>query len=260
MATDNKEYSKNAKAIAMREYRARLKEGKVRGPVNFTKDSVICVQTQIKEKIILDMRETLEELNEEYNKDFTTSQLLSSVLDTALQALKMKEKILDNGQKIVLPENVTKVPALLLLNEGYTVLYGEQILQKLKPRQEVEVRQATQNNMEPMAFSLGGGGGFGDVVSDQYSFLDQNAEEMSAKEGNGGMRQMHNYVDINTAFSGQIQNHNVNNNEFNTTIRGSSKRSEDSANAEMEARMKQMKEERDADVKRFSANRPPVGY
>ena len=168
--------------------------------------------------------------------------------------------ILDNGQKIVLPENVTKVPALLLLNEGYTVLYGEQILQKLKPRQEVEVRQATQNNMEPMAFSLGGGGGFGDVVSDQYSFLDQNAEEMSAKEGNGGMRQMHNYVDINTAFSGQIQNHNVNNNEFNTTIRGSSKRSEDSANAEMEARMKQMKEERDADVKRFSANRPPVGY
>ena len=114
--------------------------------------------------------------------------------------------------------------------------------------------------MEPMAFSLGGGGGFGDVVSDQYSFLDQNAEEMSAKEGNGGMRQMHNYVDINTAFSGQIQNHNVNNNEFNTTIRGSSKRSEDSANAEMEARMKQMKEERDADVRRFSANRPPVGY
>lgn len=168
--------------------------------------------------------------------------------------------ILDNGQKIVLPENVTKVPALLLLNEGYTVLYGEQILQKLKPRQEVEVRQATQNNMEPMAFSLGGGGGFGDVVSDQYSFLDQAPEEMAAKEGNGGMRQMHNYVDINTAFSGQIQNHNVNNNEFNTTIRGSTKKSDDSANAEMEARMKQMKEERDADVRRFSANRPPVGY
>ena len=29
--------------------------------------------------------------------------------------------ILDNGQKIVLPENVTKVPALLLLNQGYAV-------------------------------------------------------------------------------------------------------------------------------------------
>ena len=165
--------------------------------------------------------------------------------------------ILDNGQKIVLPENVTKVPALLLLTQGYTVLYGEQILQHLKPRQEEEFRQATQNNMEPMAFSLGGGGGFGDVVSDQYSFLDQEPEDMEAK-GNGGMRQMHNYVDLNTAFSGQISNYN-NANDTNTTIRGTSKRSEDSANSEMEARMKQMQAERDADIKRFSANRPPLG-
>ena len=60
--------------------------------------------------------------------------------------------ILDNGQKIILPENVTRVPALLLLNQGYNVLYGEQILQHLKPRQEVEVRQATKNNMEPIGF------------------------------------------------------------------------------------------------------------
>ena len=119
MATDNKEYSKNAKAIAMREYRARLKEGKVRGPVNFTKDSVICAQTQIKEKIILDMRETLEELNEEYKTDFTTSQLLSAVLDTALQALKMKEKILDNGQKTIefyLDHNILQHNNLLEFN------------------------------------------------------------------------------------------------------------------------------------------------
>ena len=72
--------------------------------------------------------------------------------------------ILENGQKIILPENVTRVPALLLLTKGYQVLYGEQILEHLKPRQEAEVRQATQNNMEPMAFSLGGGGGFGDIV------------------------------------------------------------------------------------------------
>ncbi len=168
--------------------------------------------------------------------------------------------ILDNGQKIVLPENVTKVPALLLLNQGYAVLYGEQILQHLKPRQEVEVRQATQNNMEPMAFSLGGGGGFGDVVSDQYSFLDQDPEDLEAK-GNGGMRQMHNYVDLNTAFSGKIQNHDNNgNNEFNTTIRGSTKKSDDAANTEMEMRMKQMKEERDADIRKLTGNRPPMSY
>jgi arsenate reductase-like glutaredoxin family protein len=29
--------------------------------------------------------------------------------------------VLDNGQKIILPENVTRVPALLLLNKGYFV-------------------------------------------------------------------------------------------------------------------------------------------
>ena len=77
------------------------------------------------------------------------------------------------------------------------MLYGEAILQHLKPKQEAAVRQATQNNMEPMAFSFGGGG-FGDIVSDQYSFLDQDQEALKAT-GNGGMRQMHNYVDLNFA-------------------------------------------------------------
>ena len=103
--------------------------------------------------------------------------------------------VLENGQKIIMPENVNRVPALLLLNQGYNVLYGEAIMQHLKPRQETMVKQATRNNMEPMAFSLGGGG-FGSVVSDQYSFLDMDSDQMSAK-GTGGVRQMHNYVDLN---------------------------------------------------------------
>lgn len=161
--------------------------------------------------------------------------------------------ILDNGQKIILPENVSRVPALLLLNQGYNVLYGDQIIQHLKPRQEVEIKQATQNNMEPMAFSLGGG----NIVSDQYSFLDQAPEDLEAK-GNGGMRQMHNYVDLNTAFSGQISDYI--NNDTNTTIRGTTKKSDDSANQEMEDRMRRMKEERDLDIKKITGNRPPMSY
>ena len=92
--------------------------------------------------------------------------------------------ILENGQKIIMPENVTRVPALLLLNQGYQVLYGESILQFFKPKQEVQVKRATQNNLEPMAFSFGGGG-FGSVVSDQYSFLDMDSDALSAK-GDGG--------------------------------------------------------------------------
>lgn len=108
--------------------------------------------------------------------------------------------ILENGQKIVMPENVTKVPALLLLNKNYTVLYGDAIYEHLKPRQEAITRQATGNNMEPMAFSLGGFGlGFGgSVVSDNYSFLDQEPDDLNAK-GNGGLRQMHSYFGLQTS-------------------------------------------------------------
>jgi hypothetical protein len=166
--------------------------------------------------------------------------------------------ILENQQKIILPENITKVPALLLLNQGYQVLYGEQILQHLKPRQQQEVRQATQNNMEPMAFSLSGGG-FGGVVSDQYSFLDQDPSELSA-EGNGGMRQMHNYVDLNTAYNGQVSNINSNDDELNTTIRGAKKMGDDASNQQMEDRIRKMKEERDADIRQITGNRPPMSF
>ena len=106
--------------------------------------------------------------------------------------------VLENGQKIIMPENVTRVPALLLLTQGYQVLYGESILQHFKPKMETQVKKATYNNLEPMAFSFGGG--FGSVVSDQYSFLDMDSDSLSAK-GNGGMRQMHNYVDLNYSDS-----------------------------------------------------------
>jgi hypothetical protein len=105
---------------------------------------------------------------------------------------------LQNGQKIIMPENVTKVPALMLLNQNYRILYGEEINSFFKPRQEASVKQATHNNLEPSAFSLGGlgggSGGFG-IVSDQYSFLDMDADALTAK-GDGGTRQMHNYVTL----------------------------------------------------------------
>ena len=167
--------------------------------------------------------------------------------------------ILENEQKIVLPNNVTKVPALLLLNQGYQVLYGDQILQHLKPQETQEMRQATKNNMEPTAFSFGGGGGgFSDIISDQYSFLDQNEEELKAT-GNGGMRQMHNYVDLNSVFNGNLSGINAIE-ENNTTIRGSQKMGEDSSNQIMEDRIKKMKEDRDADIRSITTNKPPLSY
>ena len=162
--------------------------------------------------------------------------------------------ILENGQKIILPENITRVPALLLLDKGYEVLYGENILEYLKPIQQVAVKQATQNNMEPFAFSFGGG--FSNIVSDQYSFLDQAPEDLEAK-GNGGMRQMHNYVDLNTAHSGEISQSLGGD---DTTIRGSKKMDEMDSNSVMDSRIKKMQEERENDLKMISGNRPPMRF
>jgi hypothetical protein len=101
--------------------------------------------------------------------------------------------VLENGQEILLPPTITKVPALLLLNKGHHVLFGNDINTHLAPTQVVQNNVATKNNGEPLAFSLMGSS-YG-VASDNYSFLDQDATSLSAK-GDGGMRQQHHYASL----------------------------------------------------------------
>ena len=101
--------------------------------------------------------------------------------------------ILENNSRIVLPPMITHVPALLLLNNGCEVIFGEQILMFFQKKIMEKQQQATNNFMEPLAFSLDNGGN--GIVSDSFSFLDTNVEDMAAT-GNGGSRQMHNYVDL----------------------------------------------------------------
>lgn len=99
---------------------------------------------------------------------------------------------LENNKNILLPSTINKVPALLLLNENHKVLFGNDILRYLEPKQLVEQNIATMNNGEPSAFTLGGYSSSYGVASDNFSFLDQNDDDMSAK-GNGGLRQQHHY-------------------------------------------------------------------
>ena len=111
--------------------------------------------------------------------------------------------VLQNGQQILMPENVTRVPALLLLNQNYKVIYGNDIYNYLKPQVTQQIQQATKNNMEPINFQDGfkSFGGFsGGIVSDNYSFLDQSDNELSVK-GDGGLRQIHNYVTLNESMN-----------------------------------------------------------
>ena len=107
--------------------------------------------------------------------------------------------VLENGQKIIMPESINKVPALLLL-ENYSVLYGESIHDYLRPKQQLAIKKATNNNIEPNAFSFSGSSsGFG-IASDSYSFLDMDSGSLSAT-GTGGLRQMHNYIGYGDSFS-----------------------------------------------------------
>tara|TARA_Y100000992_G_C21253683_1_gene487320 strand:- start:852 stop:1430 length:579 start_codon:yes stop_codon:yes gene_type:complete len=99
--------------------------------------------------------------------------------------------ILQNGQKVILPPTITKVPSLLLLNKNHHVLFGQQITDYLQPDFTMNTKPTIQQFSEPMAFSLGGG--MNNVMSDNYSFLDSSPDDLNA-QGQGGTRQMHNYV------------------------------------------------------------------
>jgi hypothetical protein len=142
--------------------------------------------------------------------------------------------VLENSQEIILPPTVTRVPALLLLNKGHHVLFGDEIYNHLKP---------VENDLNNMSINSGNGGGnvgmqggpgggrpgggrpggggpdgggpgggpggmetepsafslntnmLSGVMSDNFSFLDQTNEALSAK-GDGGMRQLYNYATI----------------------------------------------------------------
>ena len=105
--------------------------------------------------------------------------------------------VLQNGQKVILPPTITKVPALLLLNKNHHVLFGTQINDYLRPEVRNNTKQTVSQDIEPQAFSLGGGSlgsSMTGVMSDMYSYLDQSSDELNPEKGAGGTRQMHNYV------------------------------------------------------------------
>ena len=95
----------------------------------------------------------------------------------------------------MLPETITKVPALLLL-ENKQVLTEDEIYNFLQPKETAINTLATSGNGEPECYSLNQMS----CMSDSYSFWDQDPNELSTK-GMGGTRQMHNYVTLDENFS-----------------------------------------------------------
>ena len=127
--------------------------------------------------------------------------------------------VLSNGNKIIIPDTITRVPAMLSLKD-YKITYGTEIIQIIKNTVQITEPPSNHQSMsemvdnrrgqfardktrvehnplpgsDPIAYSLGGTGLFsGNVMSDQYSVWEATPEQLLAK-GEGGVLQMHNYV------------------------------------------------------------------
>lgn len=103
--------------------------------------------------------------------------------------------VLQNGNKILMPNNITNVPAIINLTT-YNIIVGNDIYDYLKPQTQALTKEVTANNLEPFAFSFGVGNIGTGVSSDNFSFLDTPSESLMA-EGDGGLRQMYNYASAN---------------------------------------------------------------
>lgn len=117
---------------------------------------------------------------------------------------------LESGQQVIMPSSITKVPALLLLNENYRVVFGNEIVSFLNIETYSTTKVDTKQNVfespmsEPTTFEWMSATG---VSSDSFSFLDTDPEDLNAK-GSGGQRQMYNYTNINMTSSIQTPEEN----------------------------------------------------
>jgi len=100
---------------------------------------------------------------------------------------------LENGTKVVMPPNVHSVPSLLLVNQNYRVIMGDEIMQHYHPQIKSKNEKAMNFQGEPMGFYLGGSSGGSNIMSEQYTDYSMSPDELSAK-GRGGMRKLYNYV------------------------------------------------------------------
>lgn len=64
--------------------------------------------------------------------------------------------VMPNGDKILMPPNINSVPALMMMKQNYSVIYGYDIIKHYEPSIVNDKMTATNFNGEPMGYSLGG--------------------------------------------------------------------------------------------------------
>ncbi len=82
--------------------------------------------------------------------------------------------ITEKGDKMLMPPNIHSVPAVLMIGNNYSVIYGEDIVKHYEPNIMNDKMLATNFNGEPSGFSLGGslldnGPSFGVSLNSTYT-------------------------------------------------------------------------------------------
>jgi len=101
---------------------------------------------------------------------------------------------LENGGKVVMPPNIQNVPSLLLIQTGYKVIVGDDIIKHYHSTlKQVSATQQITQATEPTSFYLGKSSGGTNITSEQFTMYDLSPDDLSAKS-NSDKRQMYNYV------------------------------------------------------------------
>jgi hypothetical protein len=99
---------------------------------------------------------------------------------------------LENGNQVVMPPSLAYVPAMLLVNEKYRLIYGDSIIEHLRPM--LTGNAAEVGNQEPVCYDFATSSG--SVRSEMYTFCDMTPDDLSGKS-ESNRRPMHNYVRAN---------------------------------------------------------------
>jgi hypothetical protein len=100
---------------------------------------------------------------------------------------------LENGKKIMLPPNVHSVPALLLVKQNYSSLFGKDIIPYFSPAVKENVEYAEQYNGEPIGMPIQSTNAGVAILSEQYTLYDLTPDDLSSKS-QSSKRPMYNYV------------------------------------------------------------------
>jgi hypothetical protein len=110
---------------------------------------------------------------------------------------------LENGKKVMLPPNVHSVPALLVVKNNYSALFGGDIFKYFGPAVQDKTEKAHGFNGEPVGVSLTASSAGVTIQSEQYTMYDLSPDDLSAKS-QSAKRPMYNYVSATNHQAYQI--------------------------------------------------------